>query len=85
MASARHGELISRDAPSAPFATTGQEKYRKPFAPLMPGVEFVRFNDVADLKKKFDSFSLRNSFWRSSKAKAAFKPVTHEFLKTRAN
>jgi len=30
------------------LATTGQEKYRKPFAPLMPGVEFVRFNDVAD-------------------------------------
>ena len=37
------------------LATTGQAKYREPFMPLMPGVEFVRFNDVYDLRKKFDS------------------------------
>jgi acetylornithine/N-succinyldiaminopimelate aminotransferase len=30
-------------------------KYRQPFEPLVPGVEFVRFNDVADLEKKFDA------------------------------
>lgn len=29
-------------------------KYREPFAPLVPGVEFVRFNDLADLQYKFD-------------------------------
>jgi acetylornithine/N-succinyldiaminopimelate aminotransferase len=29
-------------------------KYREPFEPLVPGAEFVRFNDVADLEKKFD-------------------------------
>lgn len=34
-------------------ATTHKEKYRVPFAPVMPDVEFVRFNDVADLRKKF--------------------------------
>ena len=34
-------------------ATTYTEKYRKPFAPLMPGVTFVKFNDVEDLKQKF--------------------------------
>jgi len=28
-------------------------KYREPFEPLVPGVEFVRFNDVADLEAKF--------------------------------
>lgn len=39
----------------AALATTGQPKYQKPFAPLVPGVEFVRFNDVAELRKKFDS------------------------------
>jgi acetylornithine/N-succinyldiaminopimelate aminotransferase len=33
---------------------TWPEKYRKPFEPLVPGVEFVRFNDVADLEAKFD-------------------------------
>lgn len=36
------------------LATTGQQKYQKPFVPLMPGVEFVRFNDIEDLQKKFD-------------------------------
>ena len=29
-------------------------KYREPFAPLVPGVEFVRLNDIADLEAKFD-------------------------------
>lgn len=36
-------------------ATTHKEKYRLPFAPVMPDVEFVRFNDVADLREKFSS------------------------------
>jgi acetylornithine/N-succinyldiaminopimelate aminotransferase len=35
-------------------SATSTEKYRLPFAPLVPGVEFVRFNDVADLEAKFD-------------------------------
>src|ERR1700716_2825229 len=30
-------------------------KYREPFEPLVPGAEFVRFNDVADLESKFTS------------------------------
>jgi acetylornithine aminotransferase/acetylornithine/N-succinyldiaminopimelate aminotransferase len=29
-------------------------KYREPFEPLVPGAEFVKFNDVADLESKFD-------------------------------
>jgi acetylornithine/N-succinyldiaminopimelate aminotransferase len=37
------------------LATTHKEKYRAPFAPMVPGVEFVKFNDVADLEQKFDS------------------------------
>jgi acetylornithine aminotransferase/acetylornithine/N-succinyldiaminopimelate aminotransferase len=36
-------------------ATTHKEKYREPFAPVMPDVEFVRFNDVADLRAKFSN------------------------------
>jgi acetylornithine/N-succinyldiaminopimelate aminotransferase len=34
-------------------ATTHKAKYREPFAPVMSGVEFVRFNDVDDLRSKF--------------------------------
>jgi acetylornithine/N-succinyldiaminopimelate aminotransferase len=35
-------------------SVTSTEKYRLPFAPLVAGVEFVRFNDIADLESKFD-------------------------------
>jgi len=35
-------------------SVTATEKYRLPFAPVVPGVEFVRLNDVADLEAKFD-------------------------------
>jgi acetylornithine/N-succinyldiaminopimelate aminotransferase len=35
-------------------SVTSTEKYRLPFAPVVPGVEFVRFNDLADLEAKFD-------------------------------
>jgi len=34
-------------------ATTHKQKYREPFEPVMGGVEFVRFDDVADLRAKF--------------------------------
>jgi acetylornithine/N-succinyldiaminopimelate aminotransferase len=36
------------------LSITHTAKYREPFEPLVPGVEFVRFNDVADLEAKFD-------------------------------
>jgi len=36
------------------LSITHTAKYREPFAPLIPGVEFVRVNDVADLDAKFD-------------------------------
>src|SRR5713226_7734597 len=36
------------------ISVTATEKYRLPFAPVVPGIEFVRFNDVADLEAKFD-------------------------------
>jgi acetylornithine/N-succinyldiaminopimelate aminotransferase len=37
------------------LSITWPEKYRQPFEPLVPGAEFVRFNDVSDLEAKFDS------------------------------
>jgi acetylornithine/N-succinyldiaminopimelate aminotransferase len=36
------------------LSITHTPKYREPFEPLVPGVEFVRFNDVKDLESKFD-------------------------------
>jgi len=62
-------------------------KYRELFAPLVPGVEFVRFNDVADLESKFDPsvcalvletiqgeggiYSVSEAFWRRARSLAA--------------
>jgi acetylornithine/N-succinyldiaminopimelate aminotransferase len=37
------------------MSTTYKAKYREPFAPGVPGVEFVKFNDVADLRAKFSN------------------------------
>ena len=34
---------------------TSTEKYRLPFAPVVPGMDFVKFNDLDDLESKFDS------------------------------
>ncbi len=36
------------------ISVTATEKYRLPFSPVVPGVDFVRFNDIADLEAKFD-------------------------------
>src|SRR5216684_5699710 len=36
------------------ISVTSTEKYRLPFAPVVPGAEFIRFNDVLDLESKFD-------------------------------
>ena len=38
-------------------ATTQKLAYRAPFAPVMPDVDFVRFNDVEDLRAKFTAGS----------------------------
>jgi acetylornithine aminotransferase/acetylornithine/N-succinyldiaminopimelate aminotransferase len=35
------------------MAITATAKYRTPYEPVLPGAEFVRFNDVADLEAKF--------------------------------
>lgn len=66
------------------LSITHTAKYREPFAPLVPGVEFVRFNDVADLEAKFDGsvcaivveplqgeggiFPLSEDFWERARA-----------------
>jgi len=68
------------------LSITHTAKYREPFAPLVPGVEFVRFNDVADLESKFDDsvcalvvetiqgeggiFPVSEPFWKRARALA---------------
>lgn len=63
------------------LATTGQEKYRAPFAPLMPGVGFVKFNDVADLKRQFDG-SVCAVCLETIQGEGGIRPVSKEFLRS---
>jgi acetylornithine/N-succinyldiaminopimelate aminotransferase len=61
------------------LATTGQEKYRAPFAPLVPGVVFVKFNDLADLKRKCDA-SVCAVCIETIQGEGGIRPVSSEFL-----
>ena len=63
------------------LATTGQEKYRHPFAPLVPGVNFVAFNDVNDLKRQFDG-SVCAVCLETIQGEGGINPVSREFFET---
>lgn len=59
-------------------SVTATEKYRLPFAPLVPGVEFVRFNDVADLETKFDD-TVCAILLETIQGEGGIYPVSEEF------
>ena len=61
------------------LSTTGQEKYRAPFEPLVPEVRFVRFNDVADLKAKFDD-SICAIGMEVIQGEGGIQPASSEFI-----
>jgi acetylornithine/N-succinyldiaminopimelate aminotransferase len=63
------------------LATTGQAKYRHPFAPLLPGVSFVGFNDVEDLKRQFDG-SVCAVCVETIQGEGGINPVSPEFIQT---
>jgi len=63
------------------LSTTGQAKYREPYAPVLPGVEFVKFNEVADLKQKFDA-SVCAICLETIQGEGGIRPVSAEFLHT---
>jgi acetylornithine aminotransferase/acetylornithine/N-succinyldiaminopimelate aminotransferase len=61
------------------LATTGQPKYRAPFVPLVPGVTFVKFNDLEDLQRKFDP-SVCAVCIETIQGEGGICPVNKEFL-----
>jgi len=61
------------------LATTGQPKYRAPFTPLVPGVTFVKFNDLDDLQRKFDA-SVCALCIETIQGEGGIRPVNKEFL-----
>jgi len=62
------------------MSTTFKEKYREPFAPVVPGVEFVRFNDVTDLRAKFSS-EVCAILVESIQGEGGVRPLTQEFFR----
>jgi acetylornithine aminotransferase/acetylornithine/N-succinyldiaminopimelate aminotransferase len=68
-----HGRTIGA------VSTTYKEKYRAPFAPVMPGVEFVRFNDVADLREKFSS-EVCGICIEAVQGEGGVRPASQEFI-----
>jgi acetylornithine aminotransferase/acetylornithine/N-succinyldiaminopimelate aminotransferase len=60
------------------ISVTATEKYRLPFAPVVPGVEFVRFNDVADLESKFDD-SVCGILLETVQGEGGVYPVSEKF------
>ncbi len=61
------------------LATTHKERYREPFAPLLPGVEFVRFNDVEDLRQKF-SADVCAVCVEAIQGEGGIRPLSQEFM-----
>ena len=60
-------------------STTHKAKYREPFGPVVPGVEFVRFNDVADLRAKF-SDEVCAILVEAIQGEGGIRPLSKEFL-----
>jgi len=61
------------------LSTTGQTKYRHPFAPMLPGVNFVAFNDLADLRRQFDG-SVCAVCVETIQGEGGINPISPEFL-----
>jgi acetylornithine/N-succinyldiaminopimelate aminotransferase len=61
------------------LATTGQPKYRAPFVPLVPGVTFVKFNNVDDLQRKFNAGACAVCI-ETIQGEGGVCPVSREFL-----
>jgi acetylornithine aminotransferase/acetylornithine/N-succinyldiaminopimelate aminotransferase len=60
-------------------ATTHKQKYREPFAPVMPDVEFVPFNDIAALKAAFSTDVCAIAL-ETIQGEGGINPISPEFL-----
>jgi acetylornithine/N-succinyldiaminopimelate aminotransferase len=61
------------------LSTTYKAKYRDPFGPVVPGVEFVRFNDIPDLRAKFSS-QICAILVESIQGEGGIRPLSPEFF-----
>jgi len=60
-------------------STTYKAKYREPFGPVVPGVEFVRFNDIEDLRAKFSN-EVCAILVEAVQGEGGVRPLSQEFF-----
>jgi acetylornithine aminotransferase/acetylornithine/N-succinyldiaminopimelate aminotransferase len=60
-------------------SATHKAKYREPFGPVVPGFEFVKFNDVADLREKF-STDVCAILVEAIQGEGGIRPLSQEFF-----
>src|SRR6201996_1570751 len=60
-------------------STTHKDKYREPFQPLVPGVEFIRFNDVDHLRASFSN-EVCAILIEPVQGEGGIRPVSQEFF-----
>ena len=60
-------------------STTHKDKYREPFQPLVPGVDFVRFNDVDHLRASFSN-EVCAILIEPIQGEGGIRPVSQEFF-----
>ena len=70
-----HGRLMGS------VSLTHTEKYRKPFAPLLPGVEFVAPGDVARLEALLATRTFQALFLEPIQGEQGVKELPHDFLR----
>ena len=61
------------------ISATYKEKYRAPFEPVVPGFEFVKFNDIEDLRTKFSS-EVCGILLEAIQGEGGVRPLTQEFF-----
>ena len=69
-----HGRTIGS------LSATWTKKYRKPFGPLLPGVEFIPFNDVRALKTALDDSFCAVAI-ETVQGEGGIRPATRKFLR----
>lgn len=63
----------------ATITATGQKKYQKNLEPLPEGFEYVEYNDVGDLERKFDD-RVCAIFLESIQGEGGIRPLSYEFV-----
>src|SRR5262249_53374108 len=62
------------------LSATGQKQYRDPFEPLVPGFDFVNFNDVEDLSRKLTD-DVCAVILETIQGEGGIRPISEQFYR----